>query len=190
MLRVLITVTTGFLMSADAPSGDAAKKDLDKLQGNWLMQSSERDGTKLTDNQVKEFSRTIKGNFYTVTIENEQGVQDLTGTYTLDPGKTPKTIDAMLTNGPMKGKTMLGIYKLDGDTQTVCFAPVGQNRPTSFDSKQGTLSVWKREKVKPDKEVSSAKRDAQALACLLTMSTREEDRDAPRHHCGHRLDTD
>ena len=44
----------------------------------------------------------------------------------------------------MKGQTMLGIYKLEGGTQTVCFALPGQKRPTQFDSRQGTFTAWKR----------------------------------------------
>ena len=46
---------------------DAAKKDLDKLQGEWVMQSSERDSKKMSPEQVKGFRGTIKGNAYSVS---------------------------------------------------------------------------------------------------------------------------
>ncbi len=134
------------LFPADKPGDQAAKKDLEKMQGDWVMQSNERDGNKLPEAQVKFFTRTVKGDAYTVTIESEEGVRDLNGTLQLDPAQDPRAIDAHLTDGPMKGKVMLGIYKFDGDTQTNCFALPGQKRPTKFDSTQGTLTVWKRVK--------------------------------------------
>ncbi|HEV3203245.1 MAG TPA: TIGR03067 domain-containing protein [Gemmataceae bacterium] len=153
--RVLFLVTAGLLLGGEAPKEEAAKKDLEKLQGEWVMQSSERDGKKLTEKQVEGYSRKIKGNTYTVTIENEEGVRELGGTITLDPTQKPKTIDAQMSDGSMKGQTMLGIYKLEGDMQTVCFAPVGQKRATDFDSKQGTLTVWKRDKKRTNSSLTT-----------------------------------
>ena len=55
----------------------------------------------------------------------------------------------MRTEGPGKGKTMLGIYELTGDTYKVCFALPGGERPKEFASKPGSktmLIVMKREK--------------------------------------------
>jgi uncharacterized protein (TIGR03067 family) len=69
--------------------------------------------------------------------------------FSIDPTKKPKAIDYVMTDGPTKGKTHLGIYELDGDTVKFCFAAPGKDRPTEFTAKDGsqnTLSVWKREK--------------------------------------------
>lgn len=55
----------------------------------------------------------------------------------------------MDTEGPFKGKTTLGIYKLEGNQFTVCFAPPGKERPTEFSTTSGTgqfIHVWKRQK--------------------------------------------
>ena len=126
---------------------DAAKKDLEQLQGEWVMVSSERDGKKLSEEEIATFRRTIKGNKYKVTFEAENAVHELHGTITLDPTKKPKAIDAIRSEGESKGKPMLGIYEFDGKTQKVCFAPVGKERPAEFSSKAGTqhvLTVWKR----------------------------------------------
>jgi uncharacterized protein (TIGR03067 family) len=144
-MRLLIHFVLGasFLLGAPRAKAD---EDLDRMQGDWVMQSSERDGQKLTAEQVKGFSRTVKGDSYTVTIESEEGVRELHGKIVLDPTKDPKAIDAKLADGPSKGQTMLGIYNFERDTQTVCFAPPGKKRPATFDSMQGTLTVWKRGK--------------------------------------------
>ena len=69
----------------------------------------------------------------------------------LHPGQRPKAIDLTLAAGPDKGKTFLGIYKLEGDTYTICrpVAP-GKERPTAFATRPGSglmLVVWKRQKV-------------------------------------------
>jgi uncharacterized protein (TIGR03067 family) len=124
---------------------EAIKKDLQSLQGKWQMLSSERDGMKAADDFVKTFKRTVKGDTYVVTFEDGEGEHTLSGKITLDPTKSPKWLDAHMTDGAMKGKTMVAIYKLEGDMQTLCVAPPGKDRPTAFDSSQGTLLVWKRE---------------------------------------------
>ena len=145
-MTLLMLLTASLLSAADART-DASKKDLEALQGDWVMVSCERDGIKMSAEEVKTYRRTVQKNKYTVVIAGEDGVQKLNGTITLDPTKTPKTIDAVRTEGPSKGKAMRGIYAFAGDKQNVCFAPVGKERPTDFISKAGTghvLTVWKR----------------------------------------------
>ncbi len=70
--------------------------------------------------------RVIKDNsLYTVTPR--PGVT-ITGTFKIDPTAKPKTMDSTATNGDNAGKTMLGIYELDGDTLKICWAPPGKDR--------------------------------------------------------------
>ena len=71
------------------------------------------------------------------------------GTQKLDPSKSPKTIDVMMTEGLKKGAVMLGIYEIDGDTLRVCFDEEGKKRPTEFKSPAGSqtfVNVHKRAK--------------------------------------------
>jgi uncharacterized protein (TIGR03067 family) len=84
----------------------------------------------------------VKGNNYTV-FRFSKAVGK--GTFTLDATRTPKTID--LT--PAGAKPILGIYKLEKETLTICYGEPGKPRPTAFAAKAGsghTLMVWVREK--------------------------------------------
>jgi uncharacterized protein (TIGR03067 family) len=142
--RMLLVLLAGVLVAADAK--DDAKKEMEKLQGTWVMVSSERNGEALPDNQIKAFKRTIKGDEFTVARDAETVAK---GTFTVDPSKSPKTIDVTITEGDNKDKKMLGIYEIDGDNHKVCYAPFGKDRPKEFSSKgeEGlVLSVWKRDK--------------------------------------------
>ena len=58
-------------------------------------------------------------------------------------------MDIKGTGGPNKDKTIKAIYKIDGDTMTICYALDAGDRPTKFESKPDTkqfLAVYKREK--------------------------------------------
>jgi uncharacterized protein (TIGR03067 family) len=57
------------------------------------------------------------------------------------------SINASDTTGRFAGKSVKGIYKLDGDELTISFAPPGEPRPTEFETKDKPgrlLHVWKR----------------------------------------------
>ena len=44
----------------------------------------------------------------------------------------------MVDNGRFKGKTLKGIYRLEGDKLTISFGGPGEDRPKAFVSKPGT----------------------------------------------------
>jgi len=75
------------------------------------------------------------------------------GTFSIDPGKNPKTIDIKFTEGPEKGNTSLGIYELDGEDFKLCLTVTAKDRPTEFAAKAKSglgLETLKREKAKKD----------------------------------------
>src|SRR5437764_1396982 len=76
-----------------AEKKDDVKKDLDKLQGDWTLESGERDGQKIPEEIAKTLKRTVKGNKSKVTRDGETLAE---GTMTLDPAKKPKAIDMKL----------------------------------------------------------------------------------------------
>jgi uncharacterized protein (TIGR03067 family) len=152
MFRNSLMVLIAAIAFASSTSGDDSKDELEKMKGDWTLVSTETNGNKRTAKDFKEFTRKVSGETYSITIEGEEGVQTIGIKITkLDPSKSPKTIDAEMTEGPAKGKSFRGIYKFEDDTQVICLAGSDKDRPAKFDSKEGTVTVWKRVKS-PAKE--------------------------------------
>jgi RNA polymerase sigma factor (sigma-70 family) len=135
------------LALADKPVAagkDADQKDEDKIVCTWAIVSAERAGQKVPEELFKE-DKWIFATDGEMTAEFNG--KEHRGTYKLDPAKKPKEI-TITTND---GKTQPSIYKLDGDTLTICMGDedLGTGRPTEFATKEGTkviLFVLKREK--------------------------------------------
>jgi uncharacterized protein (TIGR03067 family) len=146
-LRYVTILTAGLLLAADAPQSGAAGQDQDRLQGAWGLVSVEVNGQPLTMEKLKESRLEVRGESYGFRLGKT--VLDLT--CRLHPAQQPKGIDLTVASGPNKGQTFLGIYKLEGDTYTICrpVAP-GKGRPTAFATTPGSglmLVVWKRHMV-------------------------------------------
>jgi uncharacterized protein (TIGR03067 family) len=132
------------LVAADP--ADDAKKELERLQGAWIMTALEINGEKIAAERFQNSRLEIKGDRYVVNT----GKSTHEAILTLDPTKSLKAIDMKLADGPNKGETAEGIYKLESDTLTICRPRLPpQPRPTDFTTKPGTdrfLVVWQREK--------------------------------------------
>jgi uncharacterized protein (TIGR03067 family) len=137
---LLVLLALGALVADDAPT------DVEKMQGDWAAASMVSDGTRLPDDDAQALFRTIKGDKYTV-FRFDRAIGK--GTFKVDATKTPRAIDALPDSAGGKGKPLLGIYRIEGDKLELCFAAPGKERPTAFESREGsghTLSVWTREK--------------------------------------------
>ena len=95
------------MVAADDPK-DAMKKEYDKFEGTWKMESFTVDGKPAPIETFALFRMTLKGeNFATVTAEGKTN-----GTYKVDPSKSPKTIDITVHRlEQLDGLTMLGVYE-------------------------------------------------------------------------------
>jgi len=95
-----------------------------------------------TDRDRAGAFRVISDGRYTV----RQGEKEVaTGTFTVDPGKTPMAIDKKITNGDAKGKTAVGIYEVKGDDAKMAWARPGEtDRPTEFSGKSHRMTTLKR----------------------------------------------
>ena len=144
LCTLVVTVSGG--TSARADDKADVEKELKKFQGTWTFESVEAGGKKLPADQFKGITVTFEGDKYAVK-NGDEAVE--AATQTLDPSKSPKTLDAKVTDGPNKGAVILGIYEISGDTLKVCFDPEGKKRPTEFKTASGsqtTLVVHKRQK--------------------------------------------
>jgi uncharacterized protein (TIGR03067 family) len=120
-------------------------KDSDAIQGTWLASAAEIGGKLFPDEVRKSIKLTLKDGKYTVTLGNSRDQ----GTIKLDPSAKPKALDITGTDGPNKGRTILAIYALNGDTLTICYDLSGKSRPTEFKTTEGSqllLVTYQREK--------------------------------------------
>jgi len=147
-----LIVIASLLTAIGAPGKESAPmNDRDKLQGTWLTVSLVNDGKTLVDEKTppKDGPTTklaYDGNKWMVRVGDKTVAS---GTFRIDPKKTPKEIDILDESGMNDDKTTLGIYELDGDTYRYCLAPAGKPRPTEFASKEGSghsLGVSQRQK--------------------------------------------
>ena len=143
-MRGLVTFSAVLLLiGADDPQ-DAAKKEAAKLQGEWTMVAGEKDGRTAPKNFIEGAKRVCKDDELTVTVNDRLYMK---AKISIDPSKKPKAIDYIVMEGDNKGKTLPGIYELEGDTVKFCFAAPDHDRPMDFSAEKGsgrTFSVWKR----------------------------------------------
>lgn len=145
----LLTIVTGLLFAgvafwAMAGSNDEAAKEMAKVAGAWKVEVIQEDGKSPPAEVVQSMTLIIKGETWSFLVGEKQ---EAAGTFTMDPEK--KTIDRVDLEGKDKGKEFHGIYEVDGDTFKACWGPAGKERPTKFESKEGTgceYDVLKRKK--------------------------------------------
>src|SRR4051812_14934800 len=91
----VVALAVAALSAADA---EDAKKDLEKMQGTWLLVAGERDGKKFTEEEVKKTKLIIKGDTFRIPKSDVGTSQE--GTFKIDPSKKPKEIDSTTGSGP------------------------------------------------------------------------------------------
>jgi uncharacterized protein (TIGR03067 family) len=141
--HLLIVLTPIALAGAGSPD-DAAKKDLQQYQGTWTAVAVvNQDGRKASEDELRDTRLVVVGNTFTLTSKD----LSVSGMFTLDPTKTPRTIDVLLGDAKKPEEKLLGIYQIDGAMRKSCFALPGQERPKGFSSLQkGYLQFeWKRQ---------------------------------------------
>jgi uncharacterized protein (TIGR03067 family) len=123
-LAVLVALAT--LPDPTEKWPEAARKELKALQGRWTVEkylAKDREEAP-AEEQVVE----IKGWFLLANGEVEAEFA------AIDPGTSPKCLDLDLRDPDRKNPVAEGVFKLDGDTLTLClYLGEGRSRPTGFD---------------------------------------------------------
>ncbi len=142
-------LTAATMATADDAKDEAVKKDRKRIEGTWRVVALEVNGNKATAVDAKKLT-VVNAADGTWSLRSE-GNEISKGTSTIDPTKTPKTLDFTPTEGEGKGNQYLGIYELGEKTRKMCFAPPGKERPTGFTSTPGSehvLVTFEREPAK------------------------------------------
>jgi uncharacterized protein (TIGR03067 family) len=133
-------------VAAPAPKADA--KEAASIVGEWAADGYVQAGSQ-RDRPIR-ITFTADGKFLVQEGKREKPEE---ATYKADPKKAPAEIDIF---PPVRqtAPPMMGIYKVDGDTLTLCVSkggPEAGTRPAKFESAEGsrdTLFTLKRVKAK------------------------------------------
>lgn len=137
------------LISALAQSGNDAKSkaDLAAMQGTWVMHALEINGKAVSEKNFQNTLLIVKGTEYRTKVKEKL----LPGfRLQLDARKNPRHMDMIQAMPGEAEKTIKGIYKLEGDTLTICRGLTSdQDRPNQFATWPDTnvfVVTWKKQK--------------------------------------------
>jgi uncharacterized protein (TIGR03067 family) len=147
MSKSLFLLATAGLALAFAPvpfpKKNSSKDDPKKIQGHWVR-------IRHTNGLISEDGP--QGSTITITgqrLKHEQNGTEL-GDYSISMDPKKKVFDFTGAAGINKGLVYRGLYRLEGDTITLCYrqSAAESDRPKTFDSaKEGVvISVYKRKK--------------------------------------------
>jgi uncharacterized protein (TIGR03067 family) len=149
--KALLVLAAGVTASAaQEPGGRERKRELDRIQGGWVITGGESEGRPLPGAMFKDLVLVVEGERVVVLDRGERRPED-DMTIRLDPTKSPKQIDISTTiyrgTADERVLTFPGIYSLERDTLTVCLDDRMRQRPKGFSTKGApgcSLQTWKR----------------------------------------------
>lgn len=99
------------------------------------------DGEDVTNDAKLQFKFTFTGNEATVEGNEEVKKEYARLKFKLDPSASPKQIDFTVALGIQKDAVIEGIYAIKGDELKICAKVFGKDRPTKFESADGSSVV-------------------------------------------------
>lgn len=150
-MAALLSLMVAYLWQAPPVSEAVAR-----LQGEWLIISSEREGNALPAEQLFNERLVIEGTRFSrlQTAPNGTEIDGENGKLSIDSSKPNTMIDFKLWEG-----TVHGLYKLDGDELTLCITRQGGPRPDSFETKAGDARVLQKFRRKPQPGIAPVRPD-------------------------------
>jgi uncharacterized protein (TIGR03067 family) len=145
---LLLGLLTLALVLAPAAAGEKGKGKLDpaKLIGSWSYVSGEKDGKKLSADDLKKGYVEITKESIKLKSDEAEFVLN----YQLDAAKKPARISLEIIKGPQgEGAKADGIIALKGENLLLCYPAMGGDAPKEFAAKEGSglhFFVLKRKK--------------------------------------------
>jgi uncharacterized protein (TIGR03067 family) len=133
--RLLLALFVTGLCATSFADDDAAKNELKRHQGTWIATSSTYDGQKAPEEVVRSIKRIVTDDH---VVWERNGKRFAGSKIVLEPAKEPKAIDVIPDGGRNRGEAILGIYRLDQSTLTICMAAPGSPRPSEFKAEKGS----------------------------------------------------
>jgi len=99
------------------------------VDGDWTIASATLSGTAVPLMALQGHLQMSGG---TYVFQND------TGSFKIDGRAVPWRIDVHGIHGPNAGKTIPAIFRMDGDTLTICYDLSGRVHPQAFRSDSGT----------------------------------------------------
>jgi uncharacterized protein (TIGR03067 family) len=135
------SLLTGLALLVAAPGPKDAPKKEPTIVGEWVGEKAVSGGMELPVPKGG-ITITFTKDGVVAVVEGGRAKPD-NGSYKVDPKKDPPEID-LIPPDNKKEPTVLGIYKLDGDTLTLCFDRGGggaSDRPKKFESPAGSSTI-------------------------------------------------
>jgi uncharacterized protein (TIGR03067 family) len=137
---MLVWIVAGSLMVAAPGPKDAPKKE-SPLVGQWRLVRA--NGERPVGDQVETFA--ADGSCVIRTrIEDRESEER--GQYTTNPATSPAEFDYVFNAA--EGGNIKGIYKVDGDTLTICYQTGKGERPKEFKAVRNVIILFVYQRVK------------------------------------------
>jgi len=130
IIMITVCLMLSLLTASADPPSDPNKKELEQLAGEWVMQQVEVKGQKveLKDSDPKMVLE-IKDSKWIFTGKEKGEI------IALDVNANPKCMDMRSSEEGRKGQVDEAIYKIEGNTLTICLHQgKGKRRPGKFET--------------------------------------------------------
>jgi uncharacterized protein (TIGR03067 family) len=138
------TTFAALLVVAAGASVRADDKALQELEGTYKAVVLKKDGKEMPADVVSGFTARFKEDEVNFTVKKKEGGEEKVTMHPakikVDATKKPATIDIAPLDGPEKGRTFLGIYKIENGELWLVFAEKG-DRPSDFQGEGEVLFV-------------------------------------------------
>jgi uncharacterized protein (TIGR03067 family) len=117
-------------LAPDAPE-TPSQKDIGRLDGTWKVTAAEYKGKKMDKPPIEEVV------FASGKAGEEAAKMKGAGVfkYRIEPGKSPKVIEATAAKEEGKQQKLVGIYEIGEDTLNLCLVPGDKKLPDGFKTK-------------------------------------------------------